>query len=71
MAPDGLVAAIESAGFGTLAITPADAERAGRLPPRHRDPFDRMLVAQATRLDAIIVTRDRSFAAYEVEVLPA
>jgi PIN domain nuclease of toxin-antitoxin system len=70
-APDGVVAAIESAGFGAIPITPVDAERAGRLPPHHRDPFDRMLVAQATRLDAIIVTRDTSFAEYGAEVLPA
>lgn len=70
-APDGVVAAIESAGFGAIAITPSDAERAGRLPPHHRDPFDRMLVAQATRLDAFIVTRDASFGAYDVEVIPA
>lgn len=71
IAPEGVVAAIESAGFGAIPITPVDAERAGRLPPHHRDPFDRMLVAQATRLDAIVVTRDASFAAYDVEVMPA
>jgi PIN domain nuclease of toxin-antitoxin system len=70
-APDGVAAAIESAGFGAIAITPSDAERASRLPPHHRDPFDRMLVAQATRLDAFIVTRDASFGAYDVEVIPA
>jgi PIN domain nuclease of toxin-antitoxin system len=70
-APDGLIDAIASAGFGAIAVTPADATRAARLPAHHRDPFDRMLVAQATRLDAIIVTRDSSFAAYDVEVLAA
>jgi PIN domain nuclease of toxin-antitoxin system len=71
VAPDGLVEAIEAAGFNALAITAADAERAGRLPPHHRDPFDRMLVAQAARLDAAIVTRDTSFADYDIDVLPA
>lgn len=70
-APDGIVAAIEAAGFDALAITADDATTAGRLPPHHRDPFDRMLVAQAGRLDALIVSRDRSFESYEVEVLPA
>jgi PIN domain nuclease of toxin-antitoxin system len=70
-APEALVEAIASAGFGAVSITPADATRAARLPPHHRDPFDRMLVAQATRLDAIIVSRDSAFAAYEVEVLAA
>jgi PIN domain nuclease of toxin-antitoxin system len=68
-APDGLIEAIASAGFGSIPITPADATRAARLPTHHRDPFDRMLVAQATHLDAIIVSRDSSFAAYDVEVL--
>jgi PIN domain nuclease of toxin-antitoxin system len=71
VAPEGLVEAIEAAGFDALPITAADAERAGRLPPHHRDPFDRMLVAQAARLDATIVTRDVSFGAYDIDVLPA
>jgi PIN domain nuclease of toxin-antitoxin system len=70
-APPGLLAAIDAADFDTLPITGADAERAARLPPHHRDPFDRMLVAQATRLDAFIVSRDEQFAPYEVNVLPA
>jgi PIN domain nuclease of toxin-antitoxin system len=48
-----------------------DGERAGRLPAHHRDPFDRMLVAQASRLDAVIVTRDAAFAPYDVNVLAA
>jgi PIN domain nuclease of toxin-antitoxin system len=71
VAPAGVVAAIESAGFRSIPITLVDAERAGRLPPHHRDPFDRMLVAQAGRLDAVIVTRDPVFAAYDAETLTA
>jgi PIN domain nuclease of toxin-antitoxin system len=35
------------------------------------DPFDRMLVAQASRLDAVVVTRDTAFGAYGVRVLAA
>lgn len=70
-APVALVPAIEAIGFGFLPITGADAERAGALPLHHRDPFDRMLVAQAARLDATVVTRDREFLAYDVAVLPA
>jgi PIN domain nuclease of toxin-antitoxin system len=70
-APHGLVATLEPAGFGTLPITAVDAESAGSLPPHHRDPFDRMLVAQAKRLDAVVLSRDESFALYGVEVLPA
>jgi PIN domain nuclease of toxin-antitoxin system len=70
-APRGLVAAFEPAGLGSLPITTRDAESASSLPPHHRDPFDRMLVAQAKRLDAVVVSRDQSFAPYDVEVLPA
>ena len=69
--PAGLLTAIEEADFETLPITGADAQRAALLPTHHRDPFDRMLVAQAKRLDAIIVSRGEQFAPYEVNVLAA
>lgn len=71
VAPDGVVAAVESAGFVGLPVTLRDAEQAGRLPPHHRDPFDRMLIAQANRLDAVIATRDTVFATYGVATLSA
>lgn len=70
-APDGLVDAVEASGFQALPISLEDAERSGRLPPHHRDPFDRMLVAQAIRLDAVIVSRDDAFAPYGLDVLRA
>ena len=37
----------------------------------HRDPFDRMLVAQAIRVGAVLVTRDTAFEPYGVETLGA
>ncbi len=70
-APPELANAIAEAGFGEAPITAADAERAGALEPHHRDPFDRMLVAQATRLGATILTRDPAFARYGVATSPA
>ena len=70
-APDGLVGVLEAAGFDVLPITGADAERAASLPPHHRDPFDRMLVAQSERVGAIVVTRDQAFAAYGLDTLSA
>jgi PIN domain nuclease of toxin-antitoxin system len=70
-APDQLVAAIETSGFDGLPITLADGDRAAGLPPHHRDPFDRMLVAQASRVDAVIVSRDAAFGPYGIEVLAA
>jgi PIN domain nuclease of toxin-antitoxin system len=70
-APPGLATIVEHSGIDILPITGADAELAGGLPPHHRDPFDRMLVAQASRLSALLVTRDDAFAAYDVAVLKA
>ena len=46
-------------------ITPLD------MPLLHRDPFDRMIVAQAQALGLTIVTRDRNIARYDVPVLRA
>jgi PIN domain nuclease of toxin-antitoxin system len=70
-APDDLIGAIELSGFEGLPVTLADADLASRLPLHHRDPFDRMLVAQASRLEAVIVSRDMAFAPYGVDVLQA
>jgi PIN domain nuclease of toxin-antitoxin system len=52
-----------------LPITPEHAIRAGALPLHHRDPFDRMLVAQAQLEGIAIVTSDDLIAQYQVEVL--
>lgn len=52
---------VEAASFHSftwLPITPGDAEAAGSLDWDHRDPFDRMLVAQAIGHDLVIVTAD-------------
>jgi PIN domain nuclease of toxin-antitoxin system len=54
-----------------LPIIGEDAVAAAALPPLHRDPFDRMVIAQAKRLGAVIITRDPAFAAYDVETLSA
>jgi PIN domain nuclease of toxin-antitoxin system len=57
---------IEEAGATLLPITHAHAEAAAALPPHHRDPFDRMLIAQAQLEDAVVLTADPAFAAYDV-----
>jgi len=54
-----------------LPISFAHAIRAASLPPHHRDPFDRMLVAQAQAEDLVLLSADRQLAAYEVDSLPA
>ena len=57
---------IAGQGFEELAITVYDGERAGRLPGLHRDPFDRMLIAQALVRDLAVVSVDRTFDGYGV-----
>lgn len=58
--------AIEDHGFQPLAITVAHAERAGRLPGPHRDPFDRMLIAQSLAHDLPVVSNESLFDQYGV-----
>ena len=65
--PDGLVDELESEGFLSLSIMAVHAELAPTLPPHHRDPFDRMLVAQAQLEALVLVTADSALASYDVE----
>jgi PIN domain nuclease of toxin-antitoxin system len=69
--PDDLMALLELEAFDCLPVLGDDAIQAARLPMHHRDPFDRMILAQALRLDAVVVSRDRAFEAYDVPVLRA
>lgn len=59
-------AQVRSVGFEVLAITDAHLARYAALPqvPSHRDPFDRLLIAQALTEDLTLVSRDGKFAAY-------
>jgi PIN domain nuclease of toxin-antitoxin system len=56
-------------GFEELPITARHAEAAAALPLLHRDPFDRMLVAQAHLEGLTLVTHDATVAAYDVDRL--
>jgi PIN domain nuclease of toxin-antitoxin system len=69
--PDGIAAALESGGFLPLAISVAHAELAPALPAHHRDPFDRMLVAQAQLEALTLATADRKLAAYDIDLVDA
>ena len=64
VAPVDLEAAAQRAGFTPLAITWAHALALHGLPPLHRDPFDRMLVAQAVSEPMHLLTHDDMLAAY-------
>ena len=62
---------LEEQPFELLDITVEHAHAVGDLPPHHRDPFDRMLVAQATVEGLKIVTRDLRFEKYKVPLIAA
>lgn len=68
-APSDLVDVIEESGVSELPIRYRHAELAGRLPPVHRDPFDRLLVAQAMSERLTLVSRDADIRRYDVPVL--
>jgi PIN domain nuclease of toxin-antitoxin system len=58
--------AIASQGFEELPITVDDAARAGALPGPHRDPFDRLLIAQALSRNLVLVSIETLFDQYGV-----
>jgi PIN domain nuclease of toxin-antitoxin system len=58
-------------GVTTLPVTFMNAIRAATLPPHHRDPFDRMLIAQAQTEGLVLMSADRQLAAYDVESFSA
>ncbi len=66
--PD-LAAAVSAAGLPFLRIDEHHAKLAGELPLVHRDPFDRMLVAQASVEHIAIVTADERIPRYDVSVV--
>ena len=70
-APDGMADLIEESGFIELVVTSFHAEQAGGLPMHHRDPFDRMLVAQAQAEGLSIVTADSRIPLYGVRTIAA
>ena len=67
--PADLAERIRDSGFRHLNITAEHGIVAGRLPLIHRDPFDRMLVAQAQVEHLTLVTRDAHIQKYDVSVL--
>ena len=62
---------LASQGMEALPVTVAHALRVASLPPIHRDPFDRLLVAQAQLEELSLLTADRQIAAYDVRLILA
>jgi PIN domain nuclease of toxin-antitoxin system len=69
--PPDLWSDLRHLGIDVIAIEQADALAAARLSMHHRDPFDRMIIAQALARGLTIVTRDDAFASYGVPILRA
>jgi PIN domain nuclease of toxin-antitoxin system len=67
--PDTIEAGVLASGFEKLLISFSHTEQVAILPHHHRDPFDRMLVAQAKAEGLTLVTHDRLLAPYDVEIL--
>ncbi len=68
-APDNLMEEIEQHRFTPLDINFKHSQLAGQLPYIHKDPFDRMLIAQAIIEKLILVTKDSFIPQYDVKVL--
>lgn len=64
-APGDLITAIDDEGFEWLGLDANQASLAGTLDWSHRDPFDRLLVAQARRSGFAVMTADIRILAYE------
>jgi len=67
--PDGWSAVLRQLGFDPMPVTAIHAAAVERLPWHHRDPFDRLLVAQASVEHCALVTADHRLAEYPVETL--
>lgn len=66
---DKLELEVEENGFELLGITTQHIIQTSNLPMHHRDPFDRMLIAQAQSESLIILSKDQVFPEYDVKLL--
>jgi len=67
--PEDTAEAAVAAGFDILGIDPSHVRAVRDLPDHHRDPFDRILVAQARHEQLTLVTRNRRLSEYDVTIL--
>jgi len=67
--PEDLPQVVADVGFHQVSITRSQIWAVRELPFHHRDPFDRLLVAQARDLRVPVVTSDDAMSAYDVAVL--
>jgi PIN domain nuclease of toxin-antitoxin system len=69
--PKYIPSRMQSSGVSALTVSHAHAAGVAELPHHHRDPFDRLLVAQALGEGVPILSSDVQFDAYDVERVPA
>jgi len=69
--PEDLEAQVRREGVSILRLAPAHGLALAELPSHHRDPFDRLLFAQARSEGMTIVTADARMRAYDVSVIDA
>ncbi len=67
--PQDFLTTLKRQGFEILSITANHAYKVGELPMHHRDPFDRMLIAQAMEEGLTIVTHDQLFKKYAAPIM--
>jgi PIN domain nuclease of toxin-antitoxin system len=67
--PDDYLSLLLDAGVQPLSVSVAHAAGVERLPPYHRDPFDRMLVSQAIVEAGALVSRDDALRPYDVTLI--
>ena len=67
--PEDLIEQIAKNKFRSLPINVEETLIVETLPPHHQDPFDRILIAQAKLFGLTIITRDRKFNFYDVNLL--
>lgn len=67
--PDDLIQQIKEKKFKSLPINIEETLIVEKLPYHHQDPFDRILIAQAKLFNLTIITRDRQFNIYDVNLL--
>ncbi|MGL5851158.1 MAG: type II toxin-antitoxin system VapC family toxin [Phycicoccus sp.] len=69
--PDDLRARIADSGVRTLGLSPDHGLAVADLPVHHRDPFDRLIIAQAMTERLTVVTADARFQAYGIRLIEA
>ncbi len=67
--PDLVEQQVLGVGMELLPILPAHLEAFTKLPFHHKDPFDRLIIAQAMSEDLPVITRDAAFSPYDITVL--